>query len=132
MTQAHKTDFEVRDYECDLQGIVNNSVYQNYIEHARHKFLLDKGVDFAELVKEEIHLVVIRVEMDFKRSLVSGDEFYVLTKVSRLSKFKFDFFQEVIRKKDDQLMVKAKVTGASITPTGKPILFDGLDKLFDE
>ncbi|MBU2223338.1 MAG: acyl-CoA thioesterase, partial [Gammaproteobacteria bacterium] len=27
-------DFKVRDYECDMQGIVNNAVYFNYLEHA--------------------------------------------------------------------------------------------------
>ncbi len=29
--------FELRDYECDLSGIVNNAVYQNYLEHARSR-----------------------------------------------------------------------------------------------
>ena len=29
----------VRDYECDLQGIVNNANYQHYTEHTRHMFL---------------------------------------------------------------------------------------------
>jgi acyl-CoA thioesterase FadM len=38
-----RLDFEVRDYECDLQGIVNNAVYQNYLEHTRHEFLKQKG-----------------------------------------------------------------------------------------
>ncbi|NLI24182.1 MAG: acyl-CoA thioesterase, partial [Bacteroidales bacterium] len=27
-------EMEVRDYECDIQGIVNNAVYMNYLEHA--------------------------------------------------------------------------------------------------
>ncbi len=32
-------DFKVRDYECDMEGIVNNATYMNYLEHARHEFL---------------------------------------------------------------------------------------------
>ena len=56
-----KVDFKVRHYECDLQGIVNNSVYFNYLEHARHEFLFANGVDFALLAKQKVNLVVIRI-----------------------------------------------------------------------
>ena len=63
-----RVDFKVRDYECDIQGIVNNGVYFNYLEHARHEFLLSKGVDFAALAEQKINLVVIRSEMNFKGS----------------------------------------------------------------
>lgn len=34
-----RLDFSVRDYECDLAGMVNNATYLNYIEHTRHEFL---------------------------------------------------------------------------------------------
>ena len=34
----------VRDYECDLQGIVNNANYQHYTEHTRHMFLRSCGI----------------------------------------------------------------------------------------
>ena len=56
-------ELAVRDYECDLQGVVNNAVYQNYLEHARHEYLKSIGIDFAALTLQGINLVVTRVEM---------------------------------------------------------------------
>lgn len=39
MEYIFELPFKVRDYECDLQGIVNNANYQHYTEHTRHEFL---------------------------------------------------------------------------------------------
>ena len=41
-------EFTVRDYECDLQGVVNNANYQHYLEHARHEFLISRGCQFCQ------------------------------------------------------------------------------------
>ena len=46
-------ELKVRDYECDMQGIVNNAVYQNYLEHCRHEFLLSVGIDFNRLTQRK-------------------------------------------------------------------------------
>ena len=40
-----ETEMEVRDYECDIQGIVNNANYLHYTEHTRHLYLQSLGVN---------------------------------------------------------------------------------------
>lgn len=123
------SQFEVRDYECDMQGIVNNAVYQNYLEHARHLFIKEKGLDFADITKQGIHLVLIKAELEYKRSLKSGDVFYIETRVERETKLKLAFHQQVFRSQDDQLMLNAKMTVTSTTQAGRPIVFEQADLL---
>ena len=125
-----KVDFKVRDYECDLQGIVNNSVYFNYLEHARHEFLYAQGVDFAQLAKDKINLVVLRSEMDYKQSLKPADEFYVSVEPVRISRLKFAFKQTVVRKLDEKVMLNALVIGTSVNEKGRPFLPPQIDNLF--
>jgi acyl-CoA thioester hydrolase len=124
-------DFKVRDYECDMQGIVNNAVYQNYLEHARHEYLLAKGVDFAELARQKINLVVLRAELDYKLPLASGDEFYVDVRVKQSSRVRFDFIQNIYRKRDNKLMLAAKITGTSLNERGRPFVPDVIANLMD-
>ena len=69
----YELEFKVRDYECDLQGIVNNAVYQNYLEHTRHEFLLKHNVSFSDLHNQGIDAVVARVDMAYKYPLRSRD-----------------------------------------------------------
>ena len=71
----YELEMKVRDYECDLQGIVNNANYQHYLEHTRHEFLLSTGVSFAGLHEQGVDPVVARINMAFKTPLKSGDEF---------------------------------------------------------
>ena len=39
MEYIFELEMQVRDYECDMEGIVNNAIYQHYLEHTRHEFL---------------------------------------------------------------------------------------------
>jgi acyl-CoA thioester hydrolase len=122
LDQNDRIYFEVRDYECDIQGIVNNAVYQNYLEHARHQFIKSRGLDFAEITKQGIYLVLIKAELDYIRSLRSGDTFYIQSSVERVSKLKLNFLQQVHRSDNDQLILSAKMTVTSTTKEGKPIV----------
>lgn len=112
MTNNHKYIFElpmkVRDYECDLQGIVNNANYMHYTEHTRHEFLLSHNVSFADLHRRGIDAVVARVSMQFKVPLTSGDAF-----VSRLGLvkegLKYVFLQDIYRAADERLSFRSRV-----------------------
>jgi len=121
-------EFKVRDYECDIQGVVNNSVYQNYLEHARHEFLLSIGIDFAELANRNINLVVFRAELDYKSPLKSGDKFVVQIKLIQTSPLRFCFEQEIFRLPDNKLSLKAKIFGTAINEKGKPFLPEEIKK----
>lgn len=106
-------EFKVRDYECDLQGIVNNSVYQNYLEHTRHEFMLSIGLDFADLYRRDILAVVARVDLNYKTPLKSGDRFMCRLRVEHEG-VKYLFYQDIFRLPDEKLCLKGLVTTTSI------------------
>lgn len=126
-----ETELEVRDYECDLQGIVNNSVYQNYLEHCRHKFLHHVGLDFAQLHEEGIDAVVIRAELDYKFPLRPGDVFLVRLKMGKQGRLRIIFDQQVIRKWDEKLMVNARITTV-LTKSSRPVSPEVLEEKFKD
>ena len=95
-------EMAVRDYEFDIQGIVNNSVYQNYLEHVRHEYLKQIGVDFKMLAQKGINLVVVRIELDYKYPLTSGDRFVIGLNMLKESKIKIAFYQDIYRLPDNK------------------------------
>jgi acyl-CoA thioester hydrolase len=132
MQYTHQLEFKVRDYECDIQGVVNNGVYQNYLEHARHEFLQSHGINFAEVTAAGINLVVTRAELDYKNSLVSNDLFVVRSLVRQVSRLRFEFQQDVFRLPDETLMLAARITGTSLNRQGRPFVPEMLADLFSD
>jgi len=101
-------ELKVRDYECDIQGIVNNSVYQNYLEHTRHEFLEENNVSFAELHDRGIDPMVSTIEIAYKTPLRPGDVFVSKLFVTK-DGVRYIFHQVICRKSDNKLVIKAKV-----------------------
>ena len=110
----------VRDYECDMQGVVNNSVYQNYLEHARHEFLKHKGLEFADLTRRGIIVVVVRAELDYLQSLRSGDVFDVSVEPARISVLRLGFQQQIVHEASRKVMLKALIVTTAVNERGRP------------
>ena len=118
-------EFSVRDYECDLQGIVNNAVYLNYFEHTRHTFLLSKNIDFAKLHTEGIDLIIARIEVDYKLSLKSGDRFVVRVNMFPEGPLRMIFEQYIFNLSNQKLVAQTRVTGVGIK-NGRPMKLDAI------
>ena len=124
-------EITVRDYECDQQGIVNNAIYLNYLQHARHEYGRSVGLDWLELNKKGIDLVLHRAELDFIRSLHPGETVTVTAQPGRKGKFRFFFDQEILLLPDNQPVVRARVNVACVI-NGKPAAPPELDKWFGD
>ncbi len=71
----YSLDMKVRDYECDLQGVVNNANYLHYMEHTRHEFWESLGTTFGEMHFKGLDAFVYKVSVTYKKSLRNGDKF---------------------------------------------------------
>ncbi|MCP3894130.1 MAG: acyl-CoA thioesterase [Bacteroides sp.] len=128
MDYIYELTLKVRDYECDLQGIVNNANYQHYLEHTRHEFLLSVGVSFAELHEQGVDPVVARINMAFKTPLKSGDE-CVSKLYMKKEGIKYVFYQDLFRKSDNKAVLKATVETVCVV-NGRLANSDLFDTLF--
>ena len=108
MKYAYELKMKVRDYECDLEGIVNNANYQHYMEHTRHEFMLQAGISFADMHSRGIDAVVARVNIAYKAPLRSRDEFLSCLNVSQEG-VRYVFKQDIYRLSDMKLVTRGTV-----------------------
>ena len=101
-------EMKVRDYECDLQGVVNHANYQHYMEHARHEFLESLGVNFGKLHEDGIDAMVAKISIEYKLPLRSGDRFVIGINLQRQGA-KIIFNQDIYRLSDSKLCTKGIV-----------------------
>ncbi|NYI71633.1 acyl-CoA thioester hydrolase [Naumannella cuiyingiana] len=74
MSDSFQVQIEVRGYELDGQGHLNQSVYLQYAEHARWKYFQAAGLTRDKLGEAGIGPVVLRSSARFQRELRVGDE----------------------------------------------------------
>ena len=92
-------ELEVRDYECDHQGIVNHSVYLNYLEHARHK-AFEQYFQIPALSAQGIYLVVAEIQIRYLCALRPQDRFTVYSSFALQGRFRLNFEQSITKTAD--------------------------------
>ena len=126
--ETYSLEFSVRDYECDIQGIVNNANYQHYLEHARHEYIKTLGLNFTELHEQGVDMVVAKLEMAFKTPLKSNDAFLV-TVTMKKEGIRWIFLQDILRLPDHKMVVRARVDTVAVV-NGKLTDYKPLEAAF--
>ena len=103
-----EVEMKVRDYECDIQGVVNNANYQHYLEHARHEFLESIGGSFSSRHSQGFDPMVSKVTIEYKRPLRGGEKFVVGINLVRKGA-KLIFMQDIYNLADGALSAKGEV-----------------------
>ncbi|MDR2371065.1 MAG: acyl-CoA thioesterase [Treponema sp.] len=109
---------QVRTYECDSYGHVNNANYLNYLEYARYEFLRAIGFDYPRAVKAGYGVYIARIEIDYKKPALTDDELTIKSWPVKKGTVSGVVAQEIWRGKD--LIVAAKVTWAFVDSRGLP------------
>jgi acyl-CoA thioester hydrolase len=114
--------FPVRVYfeNTDAGGVVYHGEYLKFLERARTEWLRHLGFDHQALARNHgVIFVVTSMTIDFAKPARLDDTLAVSVRLESLGKVRCVFLQEVRR--EDEVLVKAKVTVASLTAeTFKP------------
>lgn len=122
-------ELKVRDYECDLQGVVNNSNYQHYMEHTRHEYLESLGANFGKMHEQGVDAFVSRVDIRFKHSLRSGDYYLSCLNIKKEGP-RLIFFQDIYRVSDGVLAATGRVESV-VVENGKLTRGEYFDSLLE-
>lgn len=117
----HMTRLKVRTYECDMYGHVNNATYLNYLEYARMEFLEERGFTLQQLMERGVYVVVVRIDIQYKRPSFPGDELEIITVPKEYRNTSGTFEQKIIQVKTGELIAQAEVTWVFTNDAGKPI-----------
>lgn len=108
----------VRSYECDSFGHVNNAVYLNYLEVARHAYLRDCGISIAELRRAGYSLLVARIAIEYRLPATTDDLLEIRTRPLRKARIGGTLSQRITR--GEALVAEAEVTWVCVDARGRP------------
>lgn len=111
--KKHSCEFDVRDYEIDSEGIVNNANYLHYMEHARHCFCREAGMSYEQMRQDGLMPVVARLEANYRTPLRSNDHVRCELWVERNGP-RFIFHQTVVNATTGAIATQAVVTIACL------------------
>jgi acyl-CoA thioester hydrolase len=94
---SHTISIRVRYVEVDAMGYLHHSRYLQYFEMGRTEFLRSIGFSYADLEREGIFFVVVKVEVRFKAPARYDEELTLTTRLVKQTHVRYDHAYELRR-----------------------------------
>jgi len=110
-------------HDTDCGGVVYYANYLKYLEEARTHYFEDRGVPVKKLMKEGIHFIVVRQEVDYKHPARYGDMLDIETKITEIGKSKVIFEYNIVNQDGKEIVSavsKMATVGKDLKPMGIP------------
>ena len=112
---------EVRSYELDSFGHVNNAVYLNYLEAARSEWFPAIGLSFDDIAAEGIQIVIAEAHVRYRAPARFGDRIVIEGGIGSVGAADLVWNYRLIRERDALELATATTTGVCIDPArGRP------------
>ena len=112
---------EIRIYyeDTDCGGVVYYGNYLKYFERARTRYLEERGLSVAWLMKEGTVFVVVHAEVDYRSPAHYGDRLSIETVVSDMTAASFTFSHVIRERESQRVVVEGSARLAAVNGSGK-------------
>jgi YbgC/YbaW family acyl-CoA thioester hydrolase len=119
-TPQIRTKVQVMFFDTDCGGVVSNIAYLRFIETARTHLAENLGLHVVEMAKKQTYPVVVRTEIDYRRSAKLGDKLMIEGWLDQVERARFWCAFTITRPKDKALIAQCRQMLALIEmPAGK-------------
>jgi acyl-CoA thioester hydrolase len=119
LADSHTITVRVRYVECDPMGVVHHTVYPVWFEMARTELLRLSGVSYAELEAAGTLIVVVKLQVKYRRPAKYDDELTVKATCTRAAGARIEHDYEIRR--GDELLVTGSTVLACVDRAGRVI-----------
>jgi acyl-CoA thioester hydrolase len=105
--------------DTDAGGVVYYANYLRWLEMARCDWLAQLGTPITAYAEQGVLFAVARVEIDYLKPAVLGDEVEVTVQPVQVRRVRFTLSQDVVRCADHAKLASAQITIACLTPEGR-------------
>jgi YbgC/YbaW family acyl-CoA thioester hydrolase len=103
-----QTEVQVMFFDTDAGAVVHNIAYLRFIEVARTLLAEQLGMRLATMADDKKFPVVVRTEIDYRRSAKLGDKLVIHGWLDRLERVRFWCAFEIRRPTDDTLIATCR------------------------
>ena len=127
MSKEFKHEIKVYYEDTDAGGVVYYSNYLKFLERARTEMIVSIGLSNKKLLEDYKTLIIVKsCNIEYIKSAKLEEKLQIYSSIETFNKASFVIIQNI--KRDNDLIVKARIKLVTVNQEGKPIKIPSIFK----